>query len=181
MHANAGHGDIAAALTARFSRVFQDYDTIVTPSASCAGHVRRHAGDVGGRVVELSQFLTGALGAIDLGSRFEGRVAYHPTCHSLRELRLGDAPVRLLDAVSGLERVTLDGAEECCGFGGTFAIKNADVSSAMLEDKLRALEASGADAVCACDASCLLHIGGGLERRGSPILALHLAEVLRRG
>ena len=181
MHANAGHGDIAAALTARFSRVFQDYDTIVTPSASCAGHVRRHSGDVGGRVVELSQFLTGALGAIDLGSRFEGRVAYHPTCHSLRELRLGDAPVRLLDAVSGLERVTLDGAEECCGFGGTFAIKNADVSSAMLEDKLRALEASGADAVCACDASCLLHIGGGLERRGSPILALHLAEVLRRG
>ncbi len=107
------------------------------------------------------------LGADDVGSRFEGTLTYHPTCHSLRHLRVGDAPLRLLRAVPGLELVELPEAEECCGFGGTFAVKNADVSAAMLEEKLGNVLATGADVVCACDASCLMHMGGGLASPGS--------------
>ena len=106
------------------------------------------------------------------------RVAYHPTCHSLRLLRVGDAPLRLLRAVPGVELVELPDAEECCGFGGTFAVKNADVSAAMLDEKLAAVVASGAGAVCACDSSCLMHIGGGLRRRGIEVRPVHLAEIL---
>ena len=136
------------------------------------------AGEVPGRTWELSQFLTGVAGVVDVGSAFEGSVTYHPTCHSLRLLRVGDAPQRLLGAVPGLELVELPDAEECCGFGGTFAVKNADVSAAMLDEKLAAIEASGADGVCACDSSCLMHIGGGLRRRGSRVRPLHLAEIL---
>jgi len=178
LHANAGHAERAEQLAARFDDVFAAFETIVTPSASCAAHVKAHAPRVGGRVLELSQLLVERLGVTEVGARLDGRVAYHPTCHSLRFLRVGDAPLRLLEGVEGLELVALEDAEECCGFGGTFAVKNADVSGAMLADKLRAIEASGADVVCACDASCLLHIGGGLERAGSPVRALHLAEVL---
>lgn len=178
MHANAGHGAVARSLARRFDEVFAAHDVIVTPSASCAGHVREHAPLTGRRVFELSQFLVDELHVEDVGGRLEARVAYHPTCHSLRGLRVGDRPTRLLAGVDGLELVELPDATECCGFGGTFAIKNADVSSAMLNEKIAAIEASGADVVCACDASCLLHIGGGLERRGSATRALHLAEIL---
>ena len=117
-------------------------------------------------------------GVEDVGSTFEGTVAYHPTCHSLRLLRVGDAPLRLLRAVPGVELVELPDAEECCGFGGTFAVKNADVSAAMLDEKLAAIAASGAESVCACDSSCLMHIGGGLRRRGSAVRPVHLAEIL---
>ena len=128
---------------------------------------------------ELSELLVDRLGVEDVGARFDGRVTYHPTCHSLRLLRLGDQPLRLLRAVEGLELVELPDATECCGFGGTFAVKNADVSSAMLARQAAPPStATGADAVCACDASCLMHIGGGLERRGSAVRAVHLAEVL---
>ena len=130
------------------------------------------------RTRELSEFLVDHVGAADVGSSFRGSLAYHPTCHSLRLLRLGDRPLSLLSAVPGVELVALPEAEECCGFGGTFAVKNADVSTAMLDAKLDSILATGADAVCACDASCLLHIGGGLRRRGSAVGAVHLAEVL---
>lgn len=178
LHRNSGHAEIAAALEERLTRVFADYETVVAPSGSCVAHVRAHGGEVGTRVLELSEFLVGRLGVADVGARFDGRVTYHPTCHSLRLLRIGDAPLRLLRAVDGLELVELPDATECCGFGGTFAVKNAAVSSAMLDDKLAAVAATGADAVCACDASCLMHIGGGLERSGSRVRAVHLAEVL---
>jgi L-lactate dehydrogenase complex protein LldE len=184
LHLNAGYVDEARTLARRFVEVFAPYDAVVTPSGSCAGHVRTHvpelAGDaeVAARVRELSEFLTGTLGVVDVGSRFEGTVAYHPTCHSLRVLRLGDGPESLLRAVSGLELAPLPAAEECCGFGGTFAVKNAAVSGAMLAEKLASVAASGAGTVCACDASCLLHIGGGLRRLRSPVRTLHLAEVL---
>ena len=157
----------------------------MTPSGSCAAQVREHfpglLGDdrgVPARTWELSQFLTGVVGVEDVGSTFEGTVAYHPTCHSLRLLRVRDAPLRLLRAVPGVELVELPDAEECCGFGGTFAVKNADVSAAMLDEKLASIVASGTGAVCACDSSCLMHIGGGLHRRGIPVRPVHLAEIL---
>jgi len=186
MHANSGYPAEAELLARRFVEIFEPYEAVVTPSGSCAAHVRTHyphllgdaAGGVPGRTWELSQYLTGVADVVAVGSGFEGRVAYHPTCHSLRLLRVGDAPQRLLEAVPGVELVGLPDAEECCGFGGTFAVTNADVSAAMLDEKLAAIEASGADSVCACDSSCLMHIGGGLRRRGSPVRALHLAEVL---
>ncbi len=131
------------------------------------------------RTRELSEFLVERGGrAFDSGSSFRGSLTYHPTCHSLRLLRVGDRPLSLLRGVPGVELVALPDAEECCGFGGTFAVKNADVSAAMLDAKLDSIVASGADAVCACDASCLMHIGGGLRRRGSRIRPVHLAEVL---
>jgi L-lactate dehydrogenase complex protein LldE len=166
--------------------VFDGWDTIVTPSGSCAAHVRTHyreflgedARGVPERVVELSELL--AREGAEVGASWPGRVAYHPTCHSLRLLGLGDGPMRLLRSVDGLELVDLPDADVCCGFGGTFAVKNADVSSAMLADKIAAIEASGADSVCACDSSCLMHIGGGLEKRGSRVRAVHLAEILAR-
>ena len=186
MHANTGYPVEATALARRFVDVFAPYDAIVTPSGSCAAQVREHVpvlldGDDGGvpqRTWELSQFLTGVLGVEDVGSAFEGTVTYHPTCHSLRLLHVGDAPLRLLRAVPGLDLVELPDAEECCGFGGTFAVKNADVSGAMLDEKIVAVLRSGAESVCACDSSCLMHIGGGLHRLGSNVRATHLAEIL---
>jgi L-lactate dehydrogenase complex protein LldE len=130
------------------------------------------------RVLELSQLLVGRLGVEDVGARYAARVTYHPTCHSLRLLRVGDAPLRLLRAVEGLELVQLPRAAECCGFGGTFSLKNADTSSAMVEDKVAAVLESGADVVTALDNSCLMNIGGSLSRRGDPVRAVHLAEIL---
>jgi L-lactate dehydrogenase complex protein LldE len=185
MHVNSGYRDEAALLARRFERVFERCELIVAPSASCVGTVRelypRLLGrpvPVAERVLELSELVAGRLGLDDVGARFPHRVAYHPTCHSLRVTHAGEAPARLLDAVRGLERVELAGAEECCGFGGTFALKNADTSSAMLADKCAAVEASGADVCTALDSSCLLHIGGGLSRRRSPVRTVHLAEIL---
>jgi L-lactate dehydrogenase complex protein LldE len=176
MHMNSGYRDEGLQLAARMRRVFDGAEVIVTPSASCAGHVLEHA--PGLPVYELSQFLTDVLGVDDVGARYPARVAYHPTCHSLRALRVGDGPGRLLAAVEGLELVGIDEADQCCGFGGTFAVKNAEVSMAMLDDKLSAIERSGAEAVTAVDNSCLMQIGGGLSRRGSPVRTLHLAEIL---
>ena len=185
LHFNAGHVDEARRLARRFVELFDPYETIVAPSGSCAAHVRTHVPTllsddrgVPARTRELSEFLIEQVGAVDVGSTYRGSLAYHPTCHSLRLLELGDRPVSLLRAVPGVEVVELSDAEECCGFGGTFAVKNADVSAAMLDAKIESILASGADAVCACDASCLMHIGGGLRRRGSQVRAVHLAEVL---
>jgi L-lactate dehydrogenase complex protein LldE len=185
MHFNAGHLDEARTLGLRFVEVFDGYEAIVAPSGSCAAHVRTHvpklvADDRGvpSRTQELSEFLLERIGAVDVGSTFRGSLTYHPTCHSLRLLRLGSGPLSLLQAVPGAEVVELPDAEECCGFGGTFAVTNAEVSTAMLDAKIESIVASGADAVCACDASCLMHIGGGLRRRGSHVRAVHLAEVL---
>jgi len=176
MHFNTGYTRDGERLARRLVDVFGSYEAVVTPSGSCAAHVRAHVPELAERTFELSQFL--AARGVSPASSFAGRVAYHPTCHSLRFLRLGDAPTSLLASIGGVELVPLADAEECCGFGGTFAVKNAAVSTAMLDAKLDAVAASGADVVCACDASCLLHIGGGLRRRGSPVRALHLAEVL---
>jgi L-lactate dehydrogenase complex protein LldE len=181
-------------LARRFVRVFGDAEAIVTPSGSCAAMVREQyprlaelAGDdalagevraVGARVLELSELLVHRLGVEDVGASFPHRVTYHPTCHSLRLLRVGDAPLRLLRAVHGIELVELDEAEVCCGFGGTFAVKNADTSTAMLTDKLRHVLDTRAEVCTATDNSCLMHIAGGLSRARAGTRAMHLAEIL---
>lgn len=185
MHVNAGYREQAARLARRFVGVFGDYEAVVAPSSSCVGTVRElYPGLLGGehplleRTMELSELLVARLGVEDVGASFPHRVAYHPTCHSLRVTRVGDAPLRLLRRVRGLKLVQLTEARECCGFGGTFAIKNADTSSAMLADKCEAIERSGAEVVTALDGSCLLQIGGGLSRRRSRVRTVHLAEIL---
>jgi L-lactate dehydrogenase complex protein LldE len=176
MHLNSGYRREAERLGERFRSVFDEYDLVVAPSSSCVGHVREFLGLAD--VFELSELLVAKLGVEDVGASFPARVAYHPTCHSLRVARVGDAPRRLLAKVRGLELVEIADADECCGFGGTFAIKNAETSSAMLADKCAALEASGAEVCTALDGSCLLQIGGGLSRRGSIVRPLHMAEIL---
>ena len=176
MHLNSGYRKDAEQLGRRFKSVFGEFDAVVSPSSSCVGTVRTEWGL--SNVFELSEVLVQKLGVENVGARFRAKVAYHPTCHSLRAIQVGDAPLRLLRNVRGLELVEHADPEECCGFGGTFALKNADTSSAMLEDKCAALEASGARWCTALDSSCLLHIGGGLSRRRSPTNAIHLAEIL---
>jgi L-lactate dehydrogenase complex protein LldE len=130
------------------------------------------------RVFELSEFLVHRLGIVDVGAYFPHRVTYHPTCHSLRVLRVGDAPLQLLRAVRGIDLVALPQAEQCCGFGGTFAIKNADTSMAMLSDKLRCVLDTRAEVCAAADNSCLMQIGGALHRQRAGVRAVHLAEIL---
>jgi L-lactate dehydrogenase complex protein LldE len=176
LHLNSGYPDEAASLAARTLAIFEGFEAVVSPSSSCVGTLREHYGME--NVYELSELLVNRLGIEDTGGSFPHRVAYHPTCHSLRVTRVGDAPLRLLRNVRGLELAQLERAEECCGFGGTFSVKNAATSSAMLEDKCVSVEASGAEFCTAVDGSCLLQIGGSLSRRGSRVRAIHLAEIL---
>jgi L-lactate dehydrogenase complex protein LldE len=194
MHFNTGYRPEAVPLVRGFADAFEGYDAIVTPSASCAGMAREnHAviaeryGDpalrsavaaTAPRVHELTEFLVDVLGVTDVGASFPHRVAYHPTCHALRGLRLGDRAERLLRAVRGLDLAELPREDACCGFGGTFAVKNPDTSAAMLADKMRSVLDSGAEILCAADNSCLLHIGGGLSRLRTGVRTLHLAEIL---
>jgi L-lactate dehydrogenase complex protein LldE len=182
MHFNSGYRKAAARLARKFGRDFAGYDAVVTPSPSCAGMIRDQfpvlGVDAGARVYELSEFLVDVLGVVDVGAVFPHRVSYHPTCHSLRALRVGDRPLRLLGAVAGLELAELPAAESCCGFGGTFAIKNSEVSEAMLADKVAAVGSTQAEVLCALDNSCLLQIGGGLSRVRSPVQVMHLADIL---
>jgi L-lactate dehydrogenase complex protein LldE len=198
IHFNTGYRDACVPLARNFSEAFAGYDAVVTPSASCAGMVRhsyptvaRHAVDRGldatlpaaisevvPRVYELSEFLVDVAGVTDVGATFPHRVALHPTCHSLRTMAIGDRPRRLLEAVDGLTLVDIPGAEECCGFGGTFAVKNADTSVAMGMDKLEAILSTGAEVLTASDTSCLMHLGGLLSRDRSPLRVMHLAEIL---
>ena len=194
MHINTGYGGMALPMVRRMVEAFEPYDHVVAPSGSCVGAVRhqhaalaRRAGDdelatraaaLADRTYELSELLIDVLGVEDVGARYPHRVTFHPTCHSLRALRVGDRPVRLLRQVRELELVELPEAETCCGFGGTFALKNADVSGAMLGDKLANIATTRADVCSAGDASCLMHIGGGLERTGAAARTVHIAEIL---
>ncbi len=182
MHFNSGYRAACVPLVRRFAEVFGGYEAVVTPSASCASMVRQyHRVDPGvtvPRVYELTEFLTDVLGVADVGARFPHTVALHRTCHSLRLLRVGDRPERLLKAVDGLELVELAHPAECCGFGGTFSVKNADTSVAMGEDKVADVLDTGAEYLVSADTSCLMHIGGLLSRRGAPVRTVHLAEIL---
>jgi L-lactate dehydrogenase complex protein LldE len=178
MHLNSGYAAEGLALARRLARVFDGYAAVVTPSASCAGMVREQLGDDAPPLYELSEFLVDVLGVDEVGAYYPHRVTYHPTCHSLRALRVGDKPQRLLRSVRGIDLVELPDALECCGFGGTFAVKNADVSTAMLSDKVRGVLDTHAELVCAVDSSCLMHIGGALSRGRSGVRPVHLAEIL---
>jgi L-lactate dehydrogenase complex protein LldE len=194
MHVNTGYAADAVGLVRRHVEVFEPYEAVVAPSGSCVGSVRhqhemvaRLGGDealagraaaLAERTYELSQLLVDVLGVTDVGASYPHRVTYHPTCHSLRLLRVGDRPLRLLREVRGLELVEMARADECCGFGGTFALKNADTSTAMLADKMRAVLDTRAEVCTAGDSSCLLHIGGGLSRLRTGVRTVHLAEIL---
>jgi len=196
MHVNTGYLKEAVPVVRHHIDVFEDAncDYAVAPSGSCVGSIRhqhamvaRRVGDtrladrataLATRTYELSEFLVDVLGVTDVGAYYPHRVTYHPTCHSLRMLRVGDKPLRLLRHVRGMTLIELPAADQCCGFGGTFAIKNADTSTAMLADKMRHVLSTGAEALTAGDASCLMHIGGGLSRLRSGTRTVHLAEIL---
>jgi L-lactate dehydrogenase complex protein LldE len=194
MFTNTGYAQEAIPGVRQFIDVFGGYDAVVAPSGSCVGSVRhQHAGiadraaDPGLRaaveaitpkVFELSEFLVDVLQVTDVGAYFPHRVTYHPTCHSLRMLHVGDKPLRLLRRVRGIDLVELPAADECCGFGGTFAMKNADVSVAMGSDKARHVRETNAEVLVAGDNSCLAHIGGLLSRERSGVRTMHLAEIL---
>ncbi|WP_432166843.1 (Fe-S)-binding protein [Streptomyces sp. bgisy031] len=197
-HYNTGYRHEAEPLARKFSDVFGAYDAIVTPSGSCGAMVRELYPRMGERAraegrgdglaaavapvvpktYELTEFLVDVLGVTDVGASYPHTVTYHPTCHGLRSLGLGDRPYQLLKAVKGLELIELPGAAECCGFGGTFAVKNADVSAAMGEDKVRNAASTGADVLCAADNSCLMHLGGTMSRLTVGMRPVHIAEIL---
>lgn len=192
MHYNTGYREDAQRLAIHFAKTFAEYDAVLAPSGSCAGMVRdnyprlapadsklgRAVDDLVPRVYDLSELLVDVLGVTDVGAYFPHTVTYHPTCHGLRLLGLGERPYQLLRAVRGLRLEELEGAAECCGFGGTFAVKNADVSAAMGGDKARHVADTGAEVLCAVDNSCLMHIGGTLSRQRSGVRVMHLAEIL---
>ncbi|MGA8112285.1 MAG: (Fe-S)-binding protein [Actinocatenispora sp.] len=192
MHANSGYREETLPLVRRFCEVFAPYEAVVAPSGSCVAMIREsyprladgdpeltaRVAEITPRVYELSELLVDVLGVTELGAVFPHRVTYHTTCHGLRILRLGDRPQRLLRAVSGIDLVELSAADECCGFGGTFAVKNPDVSTAMLSDKVRHVLNTDAEVLAAADNSCLAHISGGLGRLRTGVRSVHYAEIL---
>ncbi len=194
MHNNSGYRGEALSLVRRFVAAYRNAETVVVPSTSCTMTVRqqyayiaRQADDaallaevewLAPRVFEFTEFLTRKLGVTDVGAYFPRRVTYHASCNSLRGLGLHDEPERLLRAVRGLDYVRLPDIEQCCGFGGTFAIKNAETSAAIATNKARAVLDTRAEIVCAGDNSCLMHIGGTLSRLQSGVRTMHIAEIL---
>ena len=194
MHANTGFHSEAYSQAKRFVRIYQDVETVVVPSSSCVAMIRdQYPGlfeELGNeelrkefaallpRVYELSEFLIDKLGVEDVGAYFPHRVTYHASCHGLRALHLGERPFRLLAKVRGLELIPLANLDRCCGFGGTFSVKNAEVSSAMLSAKLTDVLTTRAEYCTALDNSCLMHIGGALHRQFAPMRTLHMAQIL---
>lgn len=197
MHVNSGYFADALPVVRNHVHAFEDADIVVAPSGSCVASTRHQqsmiarvggdtgleaaATELGTRTYELSQLLTDVLGISDageLGSFFPHTVTYHPSCHGKRLLRLGDRQVGLIRTVEGIDVRELPDADECCGFGGTFSFKNPDVSGAMAEAKIANINRSGADICTGGDASCLLHLGGAMEKRGVDKQTLHFAEIL---
>jgi L-lactate dehydrogenase complex protein LldE len=194
MHANTGFRGEAYSQARRFVQLYRDTECVVIPSSSCVamireqypglfeelgnGDLRKQLTALLPRVFELSEFLTDILKVEDVGACFPHRVAYHASCHSLRGLHIGERPFRLLSKVRGLQLVPIANLDRCCGFGGTFSVKNAEVSTAMLESKLTDLLATGAEYCTALDNSCLMHVGGALHRQNLEMKPIHLAEIL---
>jgi L-lactate dehydrogenase complex protein LldE len=190
-HFNSGYHDEARKLARHTIAAFAHGRPVVTPSGSCAAMVKLEyphllhndlgwhgrAEDLAHRTHELSDFLVNVLGVEDVGARFEARATYHMACH-LRGLGVKDEPLRLLRRVRGLELLPLERADECCGFGGSFAVRYPGISAAMVQDKAGFIEQTGAEVVVATDAGCLMNIGGCLRRRGGRVRTVHLAEVL---
>lgn len=194
MHYNTGYQAEALPLLRKFVATFRDQDVVCVPSSSCVAMMREHyekiaiaAGDrtlqeevaqLLPRIYEFTELLVHRLGVEDVGAIYPHRVTYHASCHSLRSLHVGDIPLRLLQKVRGIELVPLEGLEQCCGFGGTFAIKNADVSGAMLEEKLQCIQKTGAEVCTACDNSCLMHLQGAMHRQQTAVRTQHIAQIL---
>jgi len=194
MHANTGFRGEAFSQAKRLVRLYQDAEAVVVPSSSCVAMIRdQYPGlidELGSpalrqefdallpRVYELSEFLIDRLGVEDVGAYFPHRVTYHSSCHGVRALHLGDRPYRLLAKVRGLEHVPLANSDRCCGFGGTFSVKNAEVSSAMLAVKLQDVVSTGAEYCTALDNSCLMHLGGAMHRQYAGMKTIHLAQIL---
>jgi L-lactate dehydrogenase complex protein LldE len=194
MHYNTGYQQEAMPLMRHFVEIFKDAEVICIPSSSCVAMIRDHypkmaeatgeaslikaVDDLLPRVYELSELLVNKLGLEDVGAYYPHRVTYHASCHSLRSLHLGDLPLRLLRKVRGIDLVELQDIDQCCGFGGTFAVKMGDVSAAMLADKIRCVEDTRAEVCTAVDNSCLMHIFGGLHRLRAGVKTVHLAEIL---
>ena len=194
MHWNTGYLREAVPIIRHFVEVYRDAETILIPSSSCVSMMRDHylkaaegaddhklAAEIQlllPRVYEFTEFLVNKLGVEDVGATYAHKVTYHTSCHSQRSLHLGDIPVRLLKKVRGLELAQIENPQECCGFGGTFSIKNADVSSAMLADKVRSVLNTGAEVCTAVDNSCLMHLYGSLHRQRTFTRTAHIAEIL---
>ncbi|QWW19923.1 (Fe-S)-binding protein [Schaalia sp. 19OD2882] len=199
MHVNTGYFPEAIPLVKNHVKTFEpvldgEWDAIVVPSGSCTGSLRhqqemvakaqgmpgmaRRAALIAEHTFDLSELLVDLMGITDVGAYFPHRVTYHPTCHSLRIARVGDKPRRLLQAVEAIDLVDLPEAESCCGFGGTFSVKNHETSSAMLTDKMANVLSTKAEILTAGDYSCLMHIAGGLSRARAGVRAMHLAEIL---
>jgi L-lactate dehydrogenase complex protein LldE len=194
MHANTGFRAEAFSQAKRFVRLYRDAEAVVIPSTSCVAMIRdQYPGlfaELGSaslrdelqsllpRIFELSEFLVDKLKMEDVGAYFPHRVTYHASCHGLRALHVGERPFRLLKHVRGLELVPLENVDRCCGFGGTFSIKNAEVSSAMLAGKLHDVLSTESEFCIALDNSCLMHIGGALHRQFAPTRTVHLAQIL---
>ena len=194
MHANTGFRGEAFSQAKRLVRLYKDAEAVVIPSSSCVAMMReQYPGlmqELGNdalrkefealmpRVYELSEFLVDKLGVEDVGAYFPHKVTYHASCHGLRALHLGDRPFRLLSKVRGLQQAPLANLDRCCGFGGTFSVKNAEVSSAMMEVKLQDVLATGAEYCTALDNSCLMHLGGAMHRQYAGMKTIHMAEIL---
>lgn len=194
MHANTGFRREAFSQARRFIEVYRDTEIVVAPSSSCVAmmrdqypglieelgtdSLRREFEALLPRIYELSEFLIDRLGVEDVGACFPHRVAYHASCHGVRALQLGERPYRLLARVRGLDLVPIPNAERCCGFGGTFSVKNAEVSSAMLAAKLQDVASTRAEYCTALDNSCLMHLGGAMHRQYLGMKTIHLAEIL---
>ncbi len=194
MHYNTGYKKEAVALMQHFLETFRAAEVICVPSSSCVAMMREHypkmaaqsgdpvmiraVDDLLRRVYEFSELLVDKLGLSDVGAYFPHSVTLHPSCHSLRSLHVGDKPAQLLRNVRGLRLIELHEADQCCGFGGTFAIKNPDVSAAMLSDKITCILDTRAEICTALDNSCLMHISGALGRQRAGVRCLHLAEIL---
>lgn len=194
MHINSGYPRLAVPMARNFVSSFQEYDFIVSPSASCVGSVRHQMAQVAAslgdtdlsesvsnlatRVLDFTEFVIDIAGVEDVGATFPHTVTYHTSCHSLRALQVGDRPLRLLKAVKNIQYVPLEDSQSCCGFGGTFSVKNGEVSAAMMNDKIDAAVRSDVEWIVSGDNSCLLHLNGGLSRRGVDIRSAHLVEIL---
>jgi L-lactate dehydrogenase complex protein LldE len=189
---NSGFTTEARELAKRFIAIFEDSEYIVAPSGSCISMVRvfypellkdepewqRRAEALASRTYEFTEFLVNVLGVEDVGAHFQGKVAFHQSCHLLRELNVRTEPRRLLKTVKGIELVELERSDFCCGFGGLFSIKYPHISGSILQDKIDCIKKSGGDVVVACDVSCLMHIGGGLSRQSVTTRTMHIAELL---
>jgi L-lactate dehydrogenase complex protein LldE len=189
---NAGYRDAARIAAKHFIQVFEAADVIVSPSGSCVHMVRHHypelfpqtsvwyqrAREVGQKTYELTQYLVDVLGITDLGAAYAGTVTYHDSCHLLRGLGVADQPRQLLHRVRNLRLVEMAESDRCCGFGGSFAVKYPDISTALADDKLRYIRESGADTVIGCDMGCLMHLEGRARREKIPIQVRHIAQIL---